>query len=139
MPRARSREGAEERDSGAESSDILLAMQFLPGTEKQSSRRSPDDLPKYHRCESRLEETVGEWDRHVASCPECLSYGVHLCAVGECLGLEAGLARARLDKVRRRLSQPVSPWLGLRLRYPSLTLAAVRSQVRKTQEVSGSA
>jgi hypothetical protein len=94
-------------------------MQFLPGTDEQSSRALLDDLPKYRRCENRLQETLGGWDRHIASCRECLSYGVHLCAEGQILDLDIGRARARLDTVTAKLTrtrprpEPVLPELPI--------------------------
>jgi len=95
-------------------------MEFLPGTEERSSCPPPTNSPKYLRCENRLQETLGGWDRHIASCRECLSYGVHLCAEGQNLALEVGRARMRLDKVTTKLtrtrprSESVLPELPIR-------------------------
>lgn len=80
-------------------------MQPRTGASEPNSLPSIEEFPAYRGVEERLEQTLGGWDRHVASCPECLSYGVHLCAVGESLAFDVERARSKRDKLAAQITR----------------------------------
>ena len=65
--------------------------------ESRTERSGPDVASGL---EARFEGLLGEWDRHVRECLECLSFAEHRCYEGEWLTESIGSVRAALEATR---------------------------------------